>query len=96
MEIVKTNEMYQISDTKEDKGWEMTGTANKDTIGSIGINFSVMKPGELVEEIGNGNYNREPGSDRVNISYSTYESKEDDFVAYMKEIVEAVKTNFEG
>lgn len=72
----------------------MTGTANRDAVGSIGINFSVMKPGELVEEIGNGNYNKEIGSDRVNISYSTYESNETDFVAYMKEIIETVKTNF--
>ena len=94
MEVVKTNEMYQISDKKKDTGWEMTGTANRDAVGSIGINFSVMKPGELVEEIGNGNYNKEIGSDRVNISYSTYESNETDFVAYMKEIIETVKTNF--
>ena len=94
MEVVKTNETYRISDTKKDTGWEMTGTANRDTTGSIGINFSIMKPGELVEEIGHGNYNKELGSNRVNISYSTYESKETDFVAYMKEIIETVKTNF--
>ena len=32
MEIVKTNETYQISDTKAEKGWKMTGTVTKDTI----------------------------------------------------------------
>lgn len=98
MEIVKTNETYQISDTKVEKGWEMTGTATKGTIGSIGISFSVMKPGELVEElveeIGSGNYNLEPNSDRININYSTYESTKADFVEYMEEIVSAVKTHF--
>lgn len=94
MEIVKTNETYQISDTKVEKGWEMTGTATKDTIGSIGISFSVMKPGELVEEIGSGNYNLEPNSDRININYSTYESTKADFVEYMEEIASAVKTYF--
>lgn len=94
MEIVKTNETYQISDTKVEKGWEMIGTATKDTIGSIGISFSVMKPGELVEEIGSGNYNLEPNSDRININYSTYESTKADFVEYMEEIVSAVKTHF--
>lgn len=94
MEIVKTNEMYQISDTKSEKGWEMTGTATKDTNGSIGISFSVMKPGELVEEIGNGNYNMEQGSNRVGISYNTYESQKAEFVTYMEEIIEAVKTHF--
>ena len=93
MEVVKTNETYRISDTKKDTGWEMTGTVNRDTIGSIGINFSVMKPGESVGEIGHGNYSKELGSDRVNISYSTYESRETDFVDYMKEIIETVKTN---
>ena len=72
----------------------MTGTATKDTIGSIGISFSVMKPGELVEEIGSGNYNLEPNSDRININYSTCESTKADFVEYMEEIVSAVKTHF--
>ena len=38
MEIVKQNETYQISDTNE-KGWEMTGTANKDVSGSLTISF---------------------------------------------------------
>ena len=94
MEIVKTQEMYQISDMKAEKGWKMTGTATKDTIGSTVISFSVTKPGELSEEIGNGHYNKEPNSDRVNVSYSTYESKEIDFIAYMQEIIENVKTNF--
>ena len=32
MEIVKTNETYQISDMKAEKGWKMTGTVTKDTI----------------------------------------------------------------
>lgn len=48
MEIVKQNETYQISDTNE-KGWEMTGTASKDINGSLNINFTVSKPGELME-----------------------------------------------
>lgn len=94
MEIVKTNETYQISDTKAEKGWKMTGTVTKDTIGSTVINFYVTKSDELGGEVGNGHYNKEPNSDRVNINYSTYESKETDFVTYMQEIVETVKTNF--
>ena len=94
MEIVKTNETYQLSAPQVEQGWEMTRTATKDTIGSIGISFSVMKPGELVEEIGSGNYNLEPNSDRININYSTYESTKADFVEYMEEIVSAVKTHF--
>lgn len=93
MEIVKTNETYQISDTKVGKGWKMTGTATKDTIGSIGINFTVIKPGELSEEVGNGYYSLEH-SGRVNINYSVQETTKADFVEYMEEIVSAVKTHF--
>lgn len=90
MEIVKQNETYQISDTNE-KGWETTGTANKDISGSLTISFAVSKPGELVENIGDCTYSKPfDDSGRISVSYSVSEVKRAEFVPYMDSVIDSV------
>lgn len=90
MEIVKQNETYQISDTNE-KGWETTGTANKDISGFLTIIFAVSKPGELVENIGDCTYSKPfDDSGRISVSYSVSEVKRAEFVPYMDSVIDSV------
>ena len=94
MEIVKQNETYQISDTNE-KGWEMTGTANKDVSGSLTISFAVSKPGELVESIGDCTYSKPFDTNgMISVSYSVSEVKRAEFVPYMDSVIDSVLQHF--
>lgn len=94
MEIVKQNETYQISDTNE-KGWEMTGTANKDVSGSLTISFAVSKPGEIVESIGNCTYSKPfDNNGMISVSYSVSEVKRAEFVSYMDSVIDSVLQHF--
>lgn len=93
MEIVKQNETYQISDTNE-KGWEMTGTANRDVSGSLSINFRVSKLGELVENIGDCTYSNPSDNGMVSIFYSVLEDKRAEFVSYIDSVIDSVLQHF--
>lgn len=89
MEIIKQNETYRLSDTTSD-GWVMTGQANKSADGNLSVNFSVSKPGELAETVGDFNYGKYTGSDKVNISCNVAESDRDSFTAYSDKVVDTI------
>lgn len=93
MKIVKQNETYQISDTNEN-GWEMTGTASKDINGSLNINFTVSKPGELMENIGDCNYSKPVDNSMISVYYSVSEDKRAEFVSYMDSVIDSVLQHF--
>lgn len=93
MEIVKQNETYQIFDINE-KGWEMTGTANKDVSGSLTISFAVSKSEELVESIGDCTYSKPFNNGMISVSYSVSEVKRDEFVSYMDSVIDSVLQHF--
>lgn len=97
MEIVKQNETYQITDSNLDKGWEMSGTANRDLSGSLTISFSVSKPGELVENIGDCTYSKPFDNEgRISVSYTVSEVNRDEFVVYMNSVIDSVLEHFES
>lgn len=94
IEITKQNETYQISDTA-DNGWVMSGTASKDTNGSLNIYFQVNKQ-ESEENvlIGNCNYSKYVDSDRVNLNYDVEEANRDEFAAYVDTVIDTVLAHF--
>lgn len=96
MEIVKQNETYQITDSNPDKGWEMSGTANRDLNSSLIISFSVSKPGELIENIGDCTYSKPIDNEgRVSVSYTVSEVNRDEFMVYMDSVIDSVLEHFE-
>lgn len=88
MEIVKKHEVYNISDTSEN-GWEMTGSASKNSEGSLDINFSVSKQGE---SIGNAGYYGQSSS--ISVNFSTTESNREDFTTYVNAVIDTLINHF--
>lgn len=93
MEIIKQNEMYQITDTAEN-GWTMTGNVSKDASGSMNISFAVGKPGELVENIGDFNYYKPLETSMVTVNYNTTEANREEFTTYADTVIQTVLEHF--
>lgn len=94
MEITKLNETYRITDTNSSNNWKMEGTANNDVNGSISINFSVNKSGELEEYIGSCNYTK-PVEGNVDLNLNISEENRDNFSAYADTIIDEVLSHFQ-
>ena len=95
MEIVKQNESYQISETREN-GQHMIGTVSKDVNGVLSINFNLLTAGELSDEhIGDANYYMAEGTSHVSINFSVAESNRDDFMTYMDTVFDTVLNFFQ-
>lgn len=94
MEIEKQQETYLISDTVAESGWEMVGSANLQTNGSLNISFTVTKPGELTENVGDCNYFKDGETNMTNISYNVSEATRDAFTQYIDTVVDTVTTHF--
>lgn len=95
MEIVKQQEIYLITDEVSESGWQMTGSANVQTNKSMNINFTVTKPGELTENIGDCTYSNDGETNMTNVSYNVAEPKRTDFVQYIDTVVSQVKEHFQ-
>lgn len=93
IEIVKQNETYRISETA-DNSWVMTGTAEHNVDGSCSVNFSVTKPGELMEDIGSCSYYKPAEQSMVSVNYNVTEANRDEFVAYTDTVIDAVLAKF--
>lgn len=96
VEITKQNETYQISETTED-GWSMQGNASKDTNGSLSMSFQVNKSEDLGgsdSNIGNCNYTKFSGSDRISLNYDVDESNRDKFATYIDTVIDSVLAHF--
>ena len=93
MDIVKINESYRITDNDSGNNWKMEGTASHEVEGSININFSVSKTGELEEYIGNFSYNK-PIEGNIDANFNVSEENRDSFVAYADTVIDAVLTHF--
>ena len=68
IEITKQNETFQLKEST-DNGWAMSGSASKEVSGSYSINFSVTKPGELSEYIGDCSYYKPSEDGQVSTQY---------------------------
>jgi hypothetical protein len=98
VEIVKQNETYQISETTED-GWSMQGNASKDANGSLSMTFQVSKSstedsGGSDSNIGNCNYIKYSGSDRISLNYDVDEANRDKFATYIDTVIDSVLAHF--
>lgn len=93
VEIEKQSEAYKISETTSD-GWVMNGSADKLQDGSISINFTISKPGELVQDIGSCNYYK-PMEGMVSVNYNVTEADRDKFVSYVDTVIDSVLAKFE-
>lgn len=93
MEIVKQNETFSLSDLTAD-GWSMTGSANKAVGGDLSLNFSVSKPGELMEEIGDFNYIKPFSNSKININCNVAEINRDKFMTYADTVIDTVIAHF--
>lgn len=94
IEITKQNETFQLKEST-DNGWAMSGSASKEVSGSYSINFSVTKPGELSEYIGDCNYYKPSEDGQVSISYTVSEQNRDALVAYSDTVLDAVLAKFQ-
>ena len=72
----------------------MSGSASKEESGSYSINFSVTKPGELSEYIGDCSYYKPSEDGQVSISYTVSEQNRDALVAYSDTVLDAVLAKF--
>lgn len=94
IEITKQNETFQLKEST-DNGWAMSGSASKEVSGSYSINFSVTKPGELSEYIGDCSYHKPSEDGQVSISYTVSEQNRDALVAYSDTVLDAVLAKFQ-
>lgn len=95
IEINKQNENYEISESEASNGWSMTGNATKSVDGTISINFSVTKPGELDQSIGDLSYFKYVESPKVNVNYNVSEENRDNFVTYVDTVLDTVLAKFQ-
>lgn len=72
----------------------MTGTASNNVDGSCNINFSVSKPGGLIEEIGSCSYYKPSEEGMVSVNYNVTEANRDEFVTYTDTIIDTVLAKF--
>lgn len=93
IEIEKQNEVYRISDTAENS-WVVTGTAENHSDGSCNINFSVNKPGGLLEDIGSCSYYKPVEQGMVSVNYNVSEANRDEFVTYVDTVIDTVLAKF--
>ena len=94
MEISKINELYKITEEVEENGWKLEGTAIKESGGSIQVNFSVNKTGELEGYIGNFNYHKPPVDRNVDVSFNVSEENRDAFMTYTDKIIDQILLHF--
>lgn len=94
IEIIKQNETFQLKEST-DNGWAMSGSASKEVSGSYSINFSVTKPGELSEYIGDCSYYKPSEDGQVSINYTVSEQNRDALVAYSDTVLDAVLAKFQ-
>lgn len=90
MEIVKTNESYNITD-KTDAGWALSGNVHNEVSGNINMNADVRN--ELGEHIGSMHYNR-PTDGKVHMSVNVDENMRDEFTSYVDTVIDSVLAHF--
>lgn len=94
MEITKINETYKLSEEISENSWKMEGTASKESDGSIQVNFSVNKTGELEGYIGNFNYHKPSVNGNVDVSFNVSEENRDAFMTYTDSIIDQILLHF--
>lgn len=90
MELTKTNENFNLTDTTE-QGWTLNGNASKDTEGNIYINGIINS--ELGEPVGNIYYHK-PAEGRMNLNLEVSEANRDVFSAYADSVIDFVLSQF--
>lgn len=95
IEITKQNETFQLKEEGINDGWIMTGSASKEVSGSYSISFSVSKPGELSEHIGDCNYYKPSEDGQVSVNFSVSEANRDNFTSYSNKVLDTVLAKFQ-
>ena len=90
MEIVKQNEVFNLSDTTE--VFEMQGNANYDVSGSLQVHFTVNKIGG--EYIGDAHYNKYSESPTVNFGINCSEENRKELTSYVYTLIDTVLKHF--
>lgn len=90
MEIVKLNEIYNVTD-KTESGWSLNGSLQLEVNGSLSLHCNVNS--ELEEFIGSFSYYK-PVEENINVSVNVNEENRDNFTKYANSIIESVLTNF--
>ena len=89
MEITKQNQTFNINDTTSD-GWTVSGSATQEVNGSTSINFSVIKDGELNNQVGYYNYSI-PKNGMANVNITSNPESLDAFIDYAQTATQLIK-----
>lgn len=90
MEIVKQNENFILTDSTE--SFEINGTINKDTLGTLNINFNINEKGG--NYLGNCYYNTYIENGNISFGLNCNEENRDALTSYTDTIIDSVLAYF--
>jgi hypothetical protein len=92
MEIIQLNETFTLKDVTD--VYEMSGTINKETEGSMHIYFTVNTVKGTY--VGNGHYDKYVDNENVNFGVNCSEEVRKELLTYAISVVDSVLENFKN